>query len=460
MLSMEKVISKVAPLRGKIKVPGDKSISHRAVILGSLASGITRVEGFLEGEDCYRTVDCFRKMGVEIQEVYPGGGNGPSGPPGDPVAGGEAREAGPGGRAGKELWIQGRGLEGLEEPGDILDAGNSGTTARLVLGILGGNPFYSVLTGDASLRNRPMGRVVGPLTRMGARFWGRRRGTLLPVTVLGGRLEGVTYPSPVASAQVKSAVLLAGLFARGTTVVVEPHPSRDHTERMLKYFGARVMVSGRQVGVEGRPSLGGQVIRVPGDFSSAAFFLVAASLVPGSELEIQGVGVNPTRTGLWDVLQDMGARLSLENPREEGGEPVADLRVKSAPLRGTEIGGEMIPRLIDEIPVLAVAAALAEGKTVIRDAAELRVKESDRIATMAGELGKLGARVDVLRDGMIIQGPGKLVGAPCFSHGDHRVAMALAVAGLVAEGETRIQGSRCVNISFPGFFQLLQARQG
>ncbi|MDO9573991.1 MAG: 3-phosphoshikimate 1-carboxyvinyltransferase, partial [Candidatus Contubernalis sp.] len=335
-------------IRGKVKVPGDKSISHRAVIFGSLAEGTTEIEGFLQGEDCSRTIACFREMGITINIE------------------------------GERVTIQGKGLQGLKEPGDVLDAGNSGTTVRLLLGILAGNPFYSVITGDSSLRNRPMGRVVNPLELMGARFYGRDKGGLLPLTVIGGVLKGIDYRSPVASAQVKSCVLLAGLFARGVTSVTEPALSRDHTEKMLQYFGVPLNKQDLKVEIEGGYRFSGKGIKVPGDFSSAAYFITAAALLPGSDLTVLNVGVNPTRTGLLEVLADMGADIVLENQRLENMEPIADIRVKGAELKGVTIGGSLIPRLIDEIPVLTVAAALARGKTEIRDAAELRVKESDR----------------------------------------------------------------------------------
>ncbi len=413
-------------IKGELHVPGDKSISHRSVILGALAEGTTEVQGFLHGEDSYRTVNCFRKMGVSI-DIERG-----------------------------KVIIEGKGLHGLQEPEDVLDAGNSGTTARLLLGILAGNPFYSVITGDSSLRSRPMGRVVEPLSKMAATFYGRKGSALLPLSVLGGDLEAIEYNSPVASAQIKSAILLAGLYARGVTSVTEPQLSRDHTERMLKHFGIKVNRKEKRVEVKGLPKMTGKKIEVPGDFSSAAFFIVAASILPGSSLKIYNVGINPTRTGLLDVLLEMGADICLENERIINEEPVADIRVESARLKGTGIGGELIPRLIDEIPVLAVAAAVAEGKTVIKDAAELKVKESDRISAVVQELEKMEAQIEGMPDGMVIHGRRELKGAVCHSQGDHRIAMAMAVAGLAARGETRITGSECINISFPGFDKALE----
>lgn len=425
---MNLVIKPARSLRGTVSVPGDKSISHRAVMLGALAEGATLIENFLPGEDCLATVACFRKLGVEISWT------------------------------GKDsLRIQGCGLEGLREPEDVLDAGNSGTTMRLLLGIMAGQPFFSVLNGDASLRCRPMARVTGPLVRMGARIEGRQGGNLAPLAVQGGNLKPVHYNSPVASAQVKSAVLLAGLFAGGVTSVTEPYRSRDHTERMLRHFGAKVDVSGTTVRVAGRPRLLGRKIAVPGDLSSASFLMVAAAALPGSDLTLQRVGINPARSGIIDALTGMGASIELLNPREEGGEPVAEIRVRcTGRLTGIAVGGEMIPRLIDEIPALAVAAALAGGRTEIRDAAELKVKESNRIATVAGMLASFGAVVEELPDGLLVKGGKPLRGCACRSHGDHRIALAASVAGLLAEGETIVHDAECMNVSFPGFDGLLK----
>jgi 3-phosphoshikimate 1-carboxyvinyltransferase len=422
------VIKPARSLWGTVSVPGDKSISHRAVMLGALAEGATLIENFLPGEDCLATVACFRKLGVEISWT------------------------------GKDsLRIQGCGLEGLREPEEVLDAGNSGTTMRLLLGIMAGQPFFSVLNGDASLRCRPMARVTGPLVRMGARIEGRQGGNLAPLAVQGGNLKPVHYNSPVASAQVKSAVLLAGLFAGGVTSVTEPYRSRDHTERMLRHFGAKVDVSGTTVRVAGRPRLLGRKIAVPGDLSSASFLMVAAAALPGSDLTLQRVGINPARSGIIDALTGMGASIELLNPREEGGEPVAEIRVRcTGRLTGIAVGGEMIPRLIDEIPALAVAAALAGGRTEIRDAAELKVKESNRIATVAGMLASFGAVVEELPDGLLVKGGKPLRGCACRSHGDHRIALAASVAGLLAEGETIVHDAECMNVSFPGFDGLLK----
>ncbi|SHG77007.1 3-phosphoshikimate 1-carboxyvinyltransferase [Desulforamulus hydrothermalis] len=424
---MELVINPVHKLQGTLAVPGDKSISHRAVMLGALAQGITEIDNFLMGEDCLATVQCFKALGVNIE---------------GPVAG--------------KLRIYGVGLHGLREPAEVLDAGNSGTTTRLLMGILAGQPFCSVLTGDQSLRGRPMARVTAPLTEMGAVFLGRQRNNLLPMAVRGGRLQPLHYQSPVASAQVKSAILLAGLYAAGETSVTEPSRSRDHTERMLQAFGAAVKVTGNTVTLQGLPRLTGQQITVPGDISSAAFLLVAAAIRPGSRVRLTGVGINPTRDGLLQVLKQMGANAEIINERQQGGEPVADIIITGSKLQGTRIAGSLIPRLIDEIPVLAVAAAYAEGLTEIRDAAELKVKESNRIATVAGELRKFGADIEELPDGLLIRGGRPLTGTTCESYGDHRIAMAMAVAGLGARGQTVIRGAQCIPVSFPGFSDALK----
>jgi len=421
-------IKPAGALRGKVAVPGDKSISHRAVMLGAIAEGDTVIENFLPGEDCLSTIECIKKLGIEIE-----------------------------GPDNAVVRVHGRGLDGLAEPEDILNAGNSGTTMRLLLGILAGQPFFSVITGDASLRRRPMARVTGPLGRMGARIDGRKGADLAPLAVRGGNLKPFYFNSAVASAQVKSSVLLAGLYADGVTTVSEPYRSRDHTERMLECFGADVGVSGNSVRVNGRPSLRGQKLVVPGDISSAAFLMVAASILPGSDIIIPGVGINPTRSGILDVLQEMGAGIELLDRRDQGKEPVADIRVRYAgKLSGVTVGGETIPRLIDEVPVLAVAAAMAEGVTIIKDAAELKVKESNRIATVAKMLGMFGADVEELPDGLLVRGGRQLSGAICESHGDHRIAMAAAITGLIAKGETVVRGAECIDVSFPGFVHIIK----
>jgi len=423
-------ISGSRPLRGEVSVPPDKSITHRAVILASLARGGSRIANPLRGEDCLRTLEAFRALGVGVREE------------------------------GGDFLIDGKGLDGLREPEDVIDCGNSGTTARLLAGVLAGRPFFSVLTGDASLRRRPMDRVSAPLGEMGARFAGRGGGRLLPLAVMGTRLRPIRYRSPVASAQVKTAVLLAGLSAPGETVVEEPGPSRDHTERMLPAFGVRVRVEGNRVSVEGEAELRPSDLRVPADLSSAAFFIVAALVVDGSELTIRSVGVNPTRTGLLDILRDMGADLSVEPAGTVSGEPVAHLHVRASGLRGVEVGGDRVVRAIDEFPVLCVAAALAEGETRIRGAGELRVKESDRIAVMAEMLRRSGVEVEERSDGMDILGRGRLDAAVTESRGDHRIAMAMAVAALRADGVSEIRGAGCVATSFPGFFEILSRLGG
>ncbi len=420
-------VKKSAPLRGEVEVPGDKSISHRAVILSSIAEGVSVIRNFLVAEDCLSTVDAMRASGVGIE------------------------------REGRLLTVHGVGLKGLREPRDVIDAGNSGTTARLLTGLFSGQDFFSVITGDRYLRRRPMRRIVDPLTMMGAEIWGREGGEKLPLAINGRSLKGIDYRCPVASAQLKSSILLAGLTADGTTVVHEPSPSRDHTERMLLALGAP---GGRRSDggffIEGGRPLKAAEIDVPGDISSAAFFIVAALIVEGSEVVIRGVGVNPTRTGILDILRRMGAEITLEGERTAAGEPVADIVVRSGPLKGVEIGGDVIPRAIDEIPVIAVAASVAEGTTTIRDAGELRVKESDRIRSIACELRKFGVSVEELDDGLVIEGTDRLSGADIDSHGDHRIAMAMTVAALGAEGETRIEGAQCVDISFPEFFDVIE----
>ena len=413
-------------LKGEIAVPGDKSISHRSVIFSSIAEGCSRVSNFLPGEDNFRTVGAFRKMGVRIEEQGAG-----------------------------VLAIHGLGLDGLKEPDDVIDCGNSGTTIRLLSGLLAAQSFFSVLTGDQYLRRRPMKRVIKPLSAMGARIWGRVRGELPPLAIWGSPLQATRYDSPIASAQVKSAVLLAGLYAEGETSVFEPHSSRDHTERMLSSFGAEVRPQQGGVAIVGRPTLKGREIPVPGDISSAAFFMVAGLVVPGSELLLKNVGINPTRNGILEVLRGMGGSLETLNERDVAGEPVADILVTSSQLKGVEIGGSMIPRLIDEIPALSVAAACAEGTTVIRDAAELRVKETDRIAAVASELRKLGGNIEEFDDGMAVTGVEQLGGGQVESHGDHRIAMSMAVAALVAEAAVEINDIACTQTSFPNFWQLL-----
>ena len=422
------VVKPAKSIGGEITVPGDKSISHRAVMLGSLGDGRTEVTDILKSEDTLRTIEAFRLMGVDIEESGHG-----------------------------TLSIIGRGLDGLEEPSDVIDAGNSGTTARILSGLLSGQCFFSVITGDASLRTRPMARVVEPLKMMGAKIWGREDGHLVPMAINGGGLTSIDYDSSISSGQVKSAILFAALYANGTTTVKEPIKSRDHTERMLSAFGADIKVAGTRVTVVPGRRLSGQTITIPGDISSAAFFIVASIILPDATLTIKNVGLNPTRIGIMPLLQRMGAKIDIRNERENGGEPVGDIIIRSGQLKGIEIGAEDIPWMIDEIPILCVAASLAEGRTVIGGAEELRVKESDRIAVMTKELTKLGVRVEEKKDGMIIYGASGFKGASCDSHGDHRVAMALTIAGLKASEESVIENSECVDTSFPGFHNLLES---
>ncbi|MBM7623835.1 3-phosphoshikimate 1-carboxyvinyltransferase [Sporohalobacter salinus] len=425
---MELKIKPKDKLEGRIKVPGDKSISHRSVMLGSLAEGRTEVTGFLTGEDCLNTARAFQKMGVKIE-----------------------------GLGSEEMIIHGVGLNGLQEPESVLNLGNSGTSMRLMLGILAGQDFYTVVTGDESLSKRPMARVVDPLKERGAEIYGRDGGNLAPLTVIGQSLTNQRYESPVASAQVKSCILLAGLYANGTTEVVEPAKSRDHTERMLKYFGADLKIDGLKASVEGQPELKGQKIVVPSDISSASFFLVAALINQNAELVLENVGLNSTRAGILEVLTAMEADYELLDKRLENQEPIADIKVKSSNLQATTIGGEVIPKLIDELPILAVAATQAEGETVIKDAEELRVKETDRISAMVTELRRLGVKVEEREDGMIIPGPQSIKGGcSCCSYGDHRIAMSLAVAGLIAQEGIVITDADCIKTSFPNFMDLLK----
>ena len=424
----------VRRLTGECEVPGDKSISHRAALLGALADGPTEVQGYLEGEDCLRTITAIQMMGVDVTKKGPG-----------------------------HYRIAGAGLGGLVEPADIIDCGNSGTTARLLVGFVAGQPFWTLLTGDESLRRRPMKRVAEPLTRMGATIVGRSDGGRLPLAVRGAeRPRAIAYDTPIASAQVKSAILLAGLRADGPVTVREPAPSRDHSEVMLRAFGVRVeRPDARTVTLHPGP-LRGTAIQVPGDISSAAFVLVAGLIVPGARVTVHRVGVNPTRTGLLDVLASMHAPLTIDAQRgsDASGEPMASLTVSAGPLEATTVAGAVIPRLIDEVPALAVLAATARGTTEIRDATELRVKESDRIAVLGRELSKMGVRIEERPDGMAIPGGQRFRGARVVSAGDHRMAMALVVAGLVADGETLIEDAACVQTSFPTFVDTLNALVG
>ena len=411
------------PLKGTLKIPGDKSISHRAVMLGSLAEGDTEITHFLKGADCLSTIRCFRELGIDIE------------------------------MDDRRILVHGKGLRGLRAPASILDCGNSGTTTRLISGILAGQNFSSQLTGDASIQQRPMGRIMRPLRSMGASIESVRGNDCAPLLIQGGALHGIHYLSPVASAQVKSCVLLAGLYADGPTSVTEPALSRNHTELMLRYFGGAVTSSGLTASVEPEPRLLGGQVEVPGDISSAAYFLAAALLVPGSEVLLQHVGINPTRDGVLRVIRAMGGQVALLNQTVSGGEPAADLLVTSGTLHGTVIEGELIPTLIDELPVLAVLAAFAQGTTVIRNAEELRVKESDRLSILYESLTAMGADVTETEDGLIIRGGRPLHGAVIDSHLDHRIAMSFAVASLAAGGTTTIRDADCVTISYPGFYR-------
>ena len=415
-------ITKQTGLRGVVHVPGDKSISHRAVMFGALAKGTTSVTHFLEGADCLSTISCFQKMGIEIE------------------------------KQDDKVLIHGKGLRGLNSPREILDAGNSGTTTRLIAGILAGQKFISELDGDASLRSRPMKRIMDPLNAMGADIRCRGENNCLPLRIVGHPLTAIHYTSPVASAQVKSCVLLAGMYADGVTSVTEPFLSRNHSEIMLRSFGADIRSEGTTVSIRPEPDLLAQDITVPGDISSAAFFIAAGLLTPGSEILLKNVGINPTRAGILKVCQDMGADITLLNA-DYSGEPAADILVRTSSLKGTVIQGADIPTLIDELPVIAVMAAFAEGTTVIRDATELRVKESDRIAVMTDNLRRMGADVEETEDGMIIHGGRPLHGAVIDPRLDHRVAMSFAVAGTVCEGTMDILDGDCVRISYPDFYK-------
>ena len=425
---MDQIIIQPGPLTGTTTVPADKSITHRSLLFGAIASGVSRVRRGLRSGDTLATLGVVRRLGIQVTETDSG-----------------------------EWLIHGRGLHGLQEPDEVLDCINSGTTARLLLGLLAGQSFFSVLAGSPQLRKRPMGRVTDPLRQMGAQIWGRDHGRLLPLAVKGSPLRGIEYALPVASAQVKSALLLAGLYATGLTVVIEPGPARDHTERMLSSMGAPIIRKGPYITSE-RPNqeLTPLDMTIPGDFSSAAFLLAAGAIVPGSHLILRGVGINPTRRGLLDALQAMGAQVQVLDERESGGEPVGDLEIRFGPLQGITLQGRQIVTLIDELPVFAVIATQAQGKTVVRDAAELRVKETDRIATTVMELQKMGAAIEERPDGFVIHGPTRLQGAHVWSHGDHRLAMALTVAGLAAEGVTVVQEIACAADSFPGFVDTLR----
>ena len=410
------------PLRGEITIPGDKSISHRSVMFGAISQGTTEITNFLQGQDCLSTISCFRKMGIEIENTS------------------------------ERILVHGRGLHGLTAPTEILDVGNSGTTTRLISGILAGQDFTSELTGDASIQKRPMGRIIRPLSMMDATIESIKGNGCAPLRISGHALKGIHYQSPVASAQVKSSILLAGLYADGLTSITEPQVSRNHTELMLKFFGAELESKGTTVTIWPATELFGNRIDVPGDISSSVYFVAAGLILPNSEVLIKNVGINPTRAGLIKVCEAMGADLTLLNEDHENAEPTADLLVRTSSLRGCVIEGDIIPTLIDELPVIAAMACYAEGTTVIRDAAELKIKESNRIAVMVENLTAMGADVTETEDGMIIHGGKPLHGAVVDSHKDHRIAMTFAVAALGASGETEILDADCVNISYPGFY--------
>lgn len=425
-------LTNISGLKGEVSIPGDKSISHRCVMFGSISSGITEVTNFLPGADCRATIDCFRRMGIDIEHNE------------------------------TSVIVHGKGLRGLRAPQDILDVGNSGTTTRLICGILAGQPFDSKLSGDNSLNSRPMRRIMEPLTQMGANVSSVLRNDCAPLYIAPGQLHGIHYSSPVASAQVKSCLLLAGLYADGETSVTEPFLSRNHTELMLKEFGADVRSVYETGGTKATASirtcrqLYGQKISVPGDISSAAYFIAAGLLVPNSEILIKNVGINPTRAGILEVCQNMGADISLFNERKEGGEPIGDILVRTSNLHGTTIEGSLIPTLIDEIPVIAVMAAMADGTTVIRDAAELKVKETNRIETVTDNLRAMGCDVEPTDDGMIIHGGKRLHGTTIHTLLDHRIAMAFSIAALVADGVTKILDSHCVDVSYPTFYDTFE----
>lgn len=422
---MDKIINSKTGLKGTIKILGDKSISHRAVMFGSLAKGDTEITGFLRGDDCMSTISCFKKLGIDIDVTD------------------------------DKVIVHGKGLKGLSAPKETLDVGNSGTTIRLISGILSAQNFDSVLNGDASIQKRPMKRVINPLSLMGASIDSTNDG-YAPLTIHGSKLKAIEYTMPVASAQVKSAILLASLFAEGTTVINEPVASRDHTEIMLNYFGADIKNNKGVITSNPVEELYGRNLEVPGDISSAAFFMVAGLVVPDSHIIIENVGINSTRTGIIDALQAMGGYVKVLNERKSGGELVGDIEVKTSHLKATTLEGSIIPRMIDEIPVFAVAALCAEGTTYVKDASELKVKESNRIATMSTELGKMGVTITETDDGMIIEGNQKLKGSTVYSHLDHRVAMSCAIAALIAEGRTTITDADCVGISFPDFYDILE----
>ncbi|OXS76045.1 3-phosphoshikimate 1-carboxyvinyltransferase [Lysinibacillus sp. KCTC 33748] len=423
----EKVLQYDKPsLQGTLTIPGDKSVSHRSVMFGAIATGKTTVDGFLLGEDCLSTIDCFRKLGVKIDVE------------------------------GTNVSIDSPGIEGWQEPTEVLYTGNSGTTTRLMLGILAGSNVHSVMTGDASIGKRPMRRVIDPLRQMGAHITGRADGQYTPLAIQGTTLQAIDYHMPVASAQVKSAILLAGLRAEGTTIVRETEVSRDHTERMLRQFGARVDEVDGVIALQGGQTLTGTHVSVPGDISSAAFFLVAGAICEGSKITLENVGINPTRDGIIEVLHNMGASITVMPNEDSQSEPTATITIETSALKGTTIEGDIIPRLIDEIPILALLATQANGKTIIKDAEELKVKETDRITAVVDELKKLGASIEATEDGMIIEGPTPLRGAHLKTYGDHRIGMMGAVAALITDGTITLDDAECIAVSYPSFFEHIE----
>ena len=419
------IFNKVNSLKGEITIPGDKSISHRAVMFGSLAEGTTEVTNFLQGADCLSTISCFRNLGIDIENTP------------------------------ERILIHGKGLHGLKESATTLDTGNSGTTTRLISGILAGQSFTTILNGDASIQTRPMKRIITPLSMMGANIVSLNGNDCAPLRICGRSLHGITYNSPVASAQVKSCVLLAGLYADAPVSVTEPVLSRNHTELMLSGFGAKITSSGTTATIEPNPELKGMQIKVPGDISSAAYFIAAGLMVPNSEILIKNVGINPTRDGILRVVKEMGGDITILNKKVSGGEPTCDLLVRTSTLKGVTVGGDIIPTLIDEIPMIAVLACFAEGTTIIKDAQELKVKESNRIDTVVTNLKAMGAHIEATDDGMMIDGGYPLHGAVIDSHLDHRIAMSFAIGALCADGETTIEGAECVKISYPKFYETL-----
>lgn len=424
----EKVLQYHKPsLQGHLTIPGDKSVSHRSVMFGAIATGKTTVDGFLLGEDCLSTIDCFRKLGVKIDVD------------------------------GTNVTIESAGMEAWQEPSEVLYTGNSGTTTRLMLGILAGSNVHSVMTGDASIGKRPMRRVIDPLRQMGAHITGRADGQYTPLAIQGTTLQAIDYQMPVASAQVKSAILLAGLRAQGTTVVRETEISRDHTERMLRQFGAQITVEEGVISFEGGQKLLGTHVSVPGDISSAAFFLVAGAICQNSKVVLENVGINPTRDGVIEVLRNMGASMTVVPNEDDQSEPTATITIETSTLKGTIIEGDIIPRLIDEIPILALLATQAHGTTIIKDAEELKVKETDRITAVVDELQKLGARIEATKDGMVIEGPTPLQGASLKTYGDHRIGMMGAVAALITNGAVTLDDAECIAVSYPSFFEHVEA---